>query len=133
VDKFIQGVKDSGITDEQISDSFEILNNRGYITRVITVNGKTSSIQVLTHTLDTYCRQNVKDYENLELSVISCIVNERKLRTKEIAVMINASNCLVTQILNSLASRGKIITTTMFDGSVYIHPTNFAELKRMLI
>jgi len=133
VDKFIQGAKDSGITDEQISDSLEILANRGYITRTVVISGRTSSIQIPTFTLDTYCRQNIKNYENLELSIISCIVNDKKLRTREIAAQINAPNCLVTQILNSLESRGKIANVHLFDGSVIVRSKNFAELKRMLI
>lgn len=133
VAKLIQGAKDFGITDEQMSDSLEILDNRGYITRVITISGKTALIQLPTSTLDIYCRQNVNGYENLELSVISSIVNDKKLQTKEIAVAINAPTCLVKQILNSLTSRGKISSSTMMDGSVHVYSTNFAELKRMLI
>jgi DNA-binding IscR family transcriptional regulator len=60
------------------------------------------------------------------------MVNDKKLRTREIAAATKISNCLVTQILNSLANRGKISTSTLMDGSVVVHPTNFAELKRML-
>jgi hypothetical protein len=132
VEKIIQDAIDSGITYEQITDSLEILNNRGYITRGITVKGRTSSIQVLTHTLEAYCTQNIDDFENLELSVISSIVNEKKFRTNEIAETIKAPKSLVTLILNSLTGRGKITSTLMFSGSIYVNQTNFAELKRML-
>jgi hypothetical protein len=123
----------SGIPYEQVMDSITILNNRGYIKAIWVRSGRVSSIQIPTATLDTYCRQNIIDYRNLELSVISCIINEKKMNTNEIAVQINAPNCLVTQILLSLKMRGKINATQLRSGSVRILSDNFAELKRMLI
>jgi hypothetical protein len=132
-EKFIRNAKDSGFTDEQITDSLTILNDHGYITGVLLLSGKLSSIQVSTHSLDIYCRQNVNNYENLELSVISSIVNNNKLLSTEISVAIDAPTCFVIQILNYLTFCGKINSSIMGDGSVRVHQSNFAELKRMLI
>lgn len=132
VDQIFKEAKDSGISDEQLIDSIEILENRGYCSVTRVLSGKISSIHVSTYALDIYCNQCVKEYPSFELTVISTIANNNKFNSKEISEFTKIPVSYVAHILNSLSSQRKIKTTVLLSGVIQILPTNFAELKRLL-
>lgn len=122
----------AGITDEQISDSLDILTNRGYLINKLIEGGSITAVEVPSRTLEFYCKRCVKNYNQYVLSVISSIVNEGKIENIVISDSTGIPVGIVTHILNFLSAIGKIKTTTAMGGIVLVHPTNLSELKRML-
>jgi len=127
-----QEANEAGITDEQMSESLDILINRGYLIDKLNEGGTISAVEIPSTILEFYCEKCVNNYDQYVLSVISSIVNEKKIENNAISDYTGISVGIVTHILNYLSTIGKIGITTGMGGIVSVHPNNLSELKRML-
>jgi hypothetical protein len=129
--QFHQEAIDSGLIEEQINESLEILTNRGYLQDALNEFNGISAVKIPSQLLEIYCQQCVPQYNDYVLSVASSIVNDKKIENTEISNSTGIPLGIVTHILNYWGDIGKIkITTSM--SCVLVHPNKLSELKRML-
>lgn len=121
-----------GINEEDFYDTIEILDNRGFIAANKMLGGEIPDIEIFVLTLEEYCRHCINNYESLSHTVISTILTQKKDKNMEISSVTKIQVSIVNHILQYLETMGKIRITTTLDGMILIHPSNFAELKRML-
>ena len=119
-----------GISHNEINDSLNILNRKGYIKAAGSMN-EIAVFMITTSGFDRYARQFIPNFDSICIQVISQIVNNGKTSNKTIAKEINQPLMIVSHILEILKNRGFIITA-MCCGNNMILSNVSPELKRFL-
>jgi len=127
-----QELRDSDLTDDEINESLEILEGRGYIKLVRQIGGniKYETVELYTSSLDTFLRKELQNYNNIIKDIASVIVNEDVQTNDALNECIDVSPAIVNHILDLFESRG-IVELSKTIGSTYIVSVS-PELKRML-
>lgn len=127
---FLQDEK-SDLPENELNDSFEILDQQGYIKINRTFGAGTSSYFVTTFGFQEFAVRCLPNYQDNVTSVVSLIVNEGIATNDEIALKLNEKKVIVDHILDVLDSNNHIKVSKMIGGLVQIFNVS-ASLKRAL-
>jgi hypothetical protein len=104
------------VPEEELKDSFEILDSDGYIKLIRTIGGGFFQYQITTYGFDTYANAAIPNYQGKIAAVVSAIVNEKLTSNAEIQEQLKENKVIIDHILNVLESNGHIKQAKMMDG-----------------
>lgn len=104
------------IPQEELKDSLEILDGKGYIKLMRTFGGGFFPYQITTYGFDAYANTAVPDYQGKIAAVVSAIVNERLTSNEEIQERLKENRVIIDHILSVLESDGHIKQARMCGG-----------------
>lgn len=127
----IQELKAADLTFEDICESLEILEGRGYIEIERALGGRILSIRLAPSTADVFLRNGLDDYDRIVKTIISQIVNEGIYRSSDLHERTSYPLAVVIHMLELFESQGLVKLSEMISvirEVVHVSP----ELKRML-
>lgn len=119
------------VPEEELNDSLEILERKGYVILTRTIGRRFITYQVTTNGFDIYVNAVVQNYPSKITSVISAIVNEKLTSNVEILERLKENKVIVDHILSMLENDCHIKQTKMIGGLSHIFDVS-PYLKRML-
>lgn len=123
-------LKEIEIKDEDIKESLDILDSKGYIKTQKNIGGIILYFTISGYKFDTYLCENFDNYDLLVNEVCLKILNENLMTNYLIVENINVPILLINHILESLEQKNLIKINKALGGSYHI--TNISpELKRM--
>jgi hypothetical protein len=120
-----------GMSDEEISDSLEVLGEHGAIELQHLIGGKISGIRLRTPSLNTFLQQEFPDYERHVEHVMAKIVNENLTTNATLALAAGLPAQIVNHIMDMLEWRGFVKVIRTIGGGMqisYVSP----QLRRAL-
>jgi hypothetical protein len=119
------------IPEEEISDSLEILDNRGYIKARRVFGGSIPFFFITDYGFNKYAQVSIKEYDEIFNSMMYLILNSEMRSNTDFSEKLSTPIVLINHVLNILESKGLIKVVRLFGGSVQIHHIS-PELKRKL-
>ncbi len=126
-------LKSFDLPDEELTNSLEVLNSKGYINVTRTFSGIVC-YRVATYGFDEYSRAYLQNYDTVTESVAFQIVNHNENNNSSISESLKLPQMVVDHILNVFNDKGLIKTSETLGGGMlnihiyYVSP----ELKRLL-
>lgn len=138
-DNFLQSIVSEGYDEEDIYDSLEVLENRDYIIRSFRNGRGLSSIHALQtkeYGFDTYCENEIENWESMKLLVAQAIQEHGKRRTDDIIDLTGYPRMIVVHIIEEFDSSGFLGKTSIAGNGRYMsksfYKDNYPELKRLI-
>jgi hypothetical protein len=134
----IRSIENKGLSLEDINDSLKVLDNRGYIKLSLS----TSTLLNVSHLsseplgFDTYCENEICNWENVQRSIGIAILNENLKSTKQLVESTNQPAQVVNHILSLFDMNGFIeLGPAFFTGTFLSHNIweSTVELKRWIL
>lgn len=97
-------------TDDDIVESIEILDRRGYVKATQMMNLKYWDFTVTTYGFEQYAMAYIKDYESIIRSVALEIVNNEDFVNGSIAEAVHQPIMLVNHIIQLFAEKGFFVS-----------------------
>jgi hypothetical protein len=123
------------IPKQEVLDSIEILEGKGFLTVSYYVGGGSESFgcyyEATTTGFDAYAQAYIPNYSDTISKAISLIVNEGVNTNEEIKERLQAPNYLIDHILLYLKERGLISFEEFLGGGIFISAVS-ASLRRSL-
>jgi hypothetical protein len=119
------------IHEQDILDTLQILDSRGYIELGKVLGGGIINIKVSDYAFDEYARTFLPDYDEAYRSVALEIVNHGRHNGQDIVRSLNQPSVIVDHILRKMWNSGRIKAQEFAMGLIYIHEAT-PELKRWL-
>lgn len=135
--ELIRSIEDEGYSLEDIGDSLEVLENRGYIKRILG-NNSLLHIHALTseeYGFDTYCENEIENWDEIKVSIAKAIMFDDKNSTVSIIDHLSLPRMIVYHILEEFSYQGFIDLSEPYCDGRYKSKTIYgttAELKRWL-
>lgn len=123
--------ENSDLPENELDDSFEILDQQGYIKINRTFGGGASSYFVTNFGFQKFAESCLPNYQDILTSVVSLIVNEGLATNDEIVLKLNEKKVIVDHILDVLEANNHIKVAKMIGGLVQIFNVS-PSLKRAL-
>lgn len=124
-----QNLIDNDISDEEIHESIEILDSRGYINGTRVIDGSIPFFTITHYGLETYLVNSIDDYELKSKEICLKILNENLMANYQIVENMKIPIVIVNHVIENLEMRGFVKTIKAMGGLyqiTYIHP----EFKR---
>ncbi|MDD5358807.1 MAG: toll/interleukin-1 receptor domain-containing protein [Sulfurovaceae bacterium] len=123
-------LKALGISDEDILDSLEILDSKGYIKATKAISGMIPFFTISTFGFNEFAQANIENYEEIINDVCIKLINHSLNNNVDVADMTKYPLALVNHIFDLLENKGLIKTAKRIEGLYHI--VNISpELKRM--
>ncbi|CCK82427.1 toll/interleukin-1 receptor domain-containing protein [Desulfobacula toluolica] len=123
-------LKEYGISDDEIEESLEILDSRGFIKAQRVLKGRIPFFLITQYGFDLYARKNINDYDLIVKEVCLKILNENLMVNHQIAEATNTPIALINHILETIERKGLVKTIKALNGLYQVHYVS-PELKRM--
>ena len=123
-------LKDHGISDDEIAESLEILDSRGFIKAQRVIGGQIPFFSITQYGFDLYVRKNINDYDLLVKEVCLKILNENLMANHQIAEATNSPIALINHILETIEDKRLVKTLKALGGLYEVYYVS-PELKRM--
>jgi hypothetical protein len=120
------------ISEENLSEIIEVLENRGYIEVGRVWGGGVYNLRITDYGLDQYARMYLPEYENIIKSVALEIANHSRQTGEQIAKSLEQPRLIVDHILRELRSRRYIKAQESRSGDIFFVLGPTAEMKRWL-
>jgi len=126
-----------GLTDEEILESLEMLENRYLIEPIKTHDPEIGKWRIIRakiewSALTDFARKILPDYDQLVVDIISAIVNKELRESEEILASVPAPPRVVEIIIRDLESLGLLHVVFQSNGRFHCIEPKSPELKRML-
>ncbi len=105
------------ISEEQLLESLEILNNLGYIKLYKAFNLRFPRYQILSFGFETYARAYLPQYESLVQEVISAIINKDLHDNLGIVEALKQPKIIIDHVIDLLEMNGHIKTSKLMIGA----------------
>ena len=125
-EKYLQG-----ISEESVSESFEILSNNNMLKLVRHIGSGLPYFQVSTYGFQIYAKTYIDNYDEIIKSVAYAVVNNQLDNNDEIATHIKINQFLVDHALDVLENKGYVQLAKAIGGHVHVIRTS-ASLRRAL-
>ncbi len=120
------------IEREDVLDSIEVLDGRGYVKISHVLGGRPrgiSHLRLTTMGFVSYAEAHLVNFADLRRAVATAIVNKQDQDSKAIASAVGAKKYVVDQILNEFENLGWLQLSKSLNDTVYVLKTS-PELKR---
>ncbi len=122
-------LKAQKISDEDISESLEVLDSKGYI-KATKAGGIIPFFIITTFGFDQFARANIDNYEEIVNDICLKLINHSLENNADVADMTNHPLALVNHVFNLLENHG-LIKIAKLMGELYQIINISPELKRM--
>lgn len=119
------------IPEDELTDSLEVLSERGYLKLTRFIGGGFSDYQVSTTGFDVYLNSAIPNFQEKIVAIVSVIVNEKLSSNIEIQERLQDNKIIIDHILDVLELHGHIKQSKMFGGLTRIFNVS-PSLKRKL-
>ena len=119
-----------GLSDEDISDTLEILDSKGYIDAITNISGMIFFFTVTTYGFEQFAKSNISNYDQMIDNVCLTILNHKLENNIDIQEKTNYSLALINHIFDLLENKGLIKYQKMMSGFSLIINIS-PELKRI--
>jgi len=127
-----QEVELLGIPRDQLYESLEILDSKGYIEATRVIGPEIPFFIITTYGFEQYAEGYIDNYDSIVRDIVSDIVNNGSTDSDSISASLNQPHMLVMHVLNLLDSRGLLrIVREAGSSTVYFYNMS-PELKRMI-
>lgn len=123
-------LRDYGISDDQIIESIEILDSRGFVKAQRVLGGQIVFFSITHSGFDLFVRNNILDYDLIVKEVCLKILNDDLMVNHQIAEATNNPIALINHIIEHIELKGLVKTIKAMENFYKIHYVS-PELRRM--
>jgi len=123
-------LKAQEISDEDISESLEILDSKGYIKATKVLNGTIPFFAVTTFGFDQFAQSNIDNYEDAVNNICLKLINHSLENNADVADLTKYPLALVNHVFEFLENRD-LIKMVKTIGGLYMITYTSPELKRI--
>ncbi len=123
-------LKALGISDEDISESIEVLDFKGYVKATKIIGGAIPFLSITTFGFDKFADSNINNYEEIVDNICLKLINYSLKNNADVADITKYPQALVNHVFDILESKG-LIKTAKLMGGLYQIVNISPEFKRM--
>ena len=123
-------LKAQEISDEDILESLEVLNSKGYIKAIKVLGGSIPFFTISTFGFDQFARANIDNYEEKTNDICIKLINYSLKNNVDVVDMTKYPLALVNHVFDLLENKG-LINMVKALGGLYIVTNISPEFKRM--
>ena len=124
-------LKEYGISDDEIQETLEILDSKGFIKAQRVIGGLIPFFSITRYGFDLYVRNNIHDYDLMLKEVCLRMLNENLTANHQLVEATGIRIALINHIFDTLESKGLVKTLKAIGGLYQVYYVS-PELKRML-
>lgn len=123
-------LKTQGISDEDILESLEVLDSKGYIEATKVLGGSIPFFTISTYGFDQFAQANIDNYEEVINDICIKLINHSLKNNVDVVEITKHPLALVNHVFDLLDNKG-LINMVKALGGLYIITNISPELKRM--